>query len=384
VVKWKRVLAVASVLVGLMSTWLVMPAQGTTATAADVSVPTVITVRSLDQWPADGTQEPPAVPYAKLEIVELGKIFDADANGEVVVSIVPGWYTLKATVPGSPYTSTEKRELWDARFSIFVDSTADVNIDYSVEDPGDPTWALSDQPSGATVQRIPIEPTIPTSVTIYSTQFRKPMLFSTERYVKKAVAGEVTRGFYSLLNSTQELEMYKALAITSRSHLDYFMTATEKCSRLGLTYKIDDTANCQKIDYNYEGGGVIETAVNNTSHQIMIYINNYQAGEFEYVAAQFFASDNGTTISSQQKYNAPHPYLQAETDPYDEEISRWVCANKSGSGLACPSPRIGGYHGPGVGLSHDGAAGYAYHNSTALDILRAFYRGVSVYTATAR
>jgi peptidoglycan hydrolase-like amidase len=326
----------------------------------------------------------PPLPNAKVQVSELGITKVAGADGSVTFDLKPGVYTFNVSHASAPFTTSVKKVIDSDMDTMLIhyNRQQDATLDYSVRPDHNKTAQHALSSSSVTPYAISIDPHVPSTVTVWSPANNKAYVYSFQDYVKKVLAAEVALGTYkTYLTDAQELTMYTAHSIVSRTYATYHLWYSG-CSQ-NASYKLDDTTWCQVVDHTFltTSTNNINSAVDQTNHRLAIHVTDLQNGLFEYIDATFFASDNGTTQSSQAVWGSAHSYLVAVTDQYDEDVSNWICTNKPGIGY-CPSPRVGGYAGHGVGFSQDGNAGYAKNGLGSSWIISHFYTGTSLYTAS--
>lgn len=154
-----------------------------------------------------------------------------------------------------------------------------------------------------------------------------------EDYVTCVVASEI---------GNAELEACKALAVAAR---------TFAVSRGVLTGKVisDDASIAQAYRAGRINYSVAKMAAKQTMGQILTYNGKP-------ISAVYSESNGGRTYSSKEVWGADHPYLIAQSDPWDKKVK----------------------NGHGVGMSQQGAITAASYNKSYKDILNFYYPGTKL------
>ena len=155
-------------------------------------------------------------------------------------------------------------------------------------------------------------------VAVYRTTVKKIQTYPLDAYLKGVVAAEMPADF--------EEEALKAQALTART---YIVNQLVNDNRLGLPKGADvsDTEMHQVFKSNDElkkqwGSDYkwkmkkISQAINDTSGQILTYKGNP-------ITATFFSTSNGYTENSEDYWQADFPYLKSVSSPWDKESPKF-------------------------------------------------------------
>jgi len=184
-------------------------------------------------------------------------------------------------------------------------------------------------------------------------EFRGILEVRNEGVINEIGIEDYLKGMAETPNS-EPMEKKKAIIVAARTYAVYYSTIGKGKKFPGKPYDLDDDPeHTQK----YRGYGVEKRSpnsvksVNDTKGIVVKYLGRI-------VLAPYFSTSNGQTLSAREAWGwQDAPYLPAVDDPYCAGMTR---------------------NGHGVGMSGCGALGMANKGNTYDQILKYYYKGVTL------